>query len=206
MRGRIGGWLKGFFSRDKIAENLLWAGVLAVFGQGWSYATADSTMTLRDITEWGLGISLALAGLWVLFSLAQFIRNPKIVFSGSLRRRTPDYARWDKRDQFYLYEVACLWVEEEPTSRTGEMSSLAKAEFGKLRIAMEEQKLELRGSIEEILDVSAHILKIDPYLGDHEPSYDKYFRIQKAIENVCGNDIRISKIPLPKHAPIIIIV
>ena len=30
------------------------------------------------------------------------------------RRRWPDYVKWDKENWFELYQVACLWVDEDP--------------------------------------------------------------------------------------------
>jgi hypothetical protein len=67
---------------------------------------------------------------------------------------TPDYDIWDKVDTFRLFEVAYLWAEEEPSSRTGHMGRKTRKIYSKLKQAIEKRQLSAKLSIEEAVNMA----------------------------------------------------
>jgi hypothetical protein len=66
-----------------------------------------------------------------------------------LKWQRPDYDLWDAKEHLRLSEAASLWIDEEPTARTGEMSPEAKAMYRQLADAIRKGELSAAATRDE---------------------------------------------------------
>jgi hypothetical protein len=81
--------------------------------------------------------------------------------------KRPDYDLWDNKQRLRLFEAACLWLEEEPNSRTGDMSPEAKAMYRQLADAVRIRELSAAVNTDEVVGMAFETHGMPTRDGDH---------------------------------------
>jgi len=79
----------------------------------------------------------------------------------------PDYDLWDSKERLRLFEAACLWLEEEPNSRTGDISPEAKAMYRQLADAIRNRELSAAVNADEVAGMALETHGIATRDGDN---------------------------------------
>ena len=144
---------------------------IGVFGAGFGLLTWTYSPLPEALTHYGPWLAIFVMAYATLHLMFDYLDPPIKIGSEPAKHgnppKRPDYAKWDLISDFRLGDVACLWIDREPSQHLGVDETAA---FRKLEGHVSDRTLALKGNDQRELIGNA-FRKADGYVVKSNPEW-----------------------------------